>query len=117
MATRSNAIEPVDEFVRVPPRKGWFVSKTVAVLFAVGAVAITAAVGVAVYFAHPARQLADRGCRTTSLPRTSTMQPTAATTVDPEHIWKVCLNLSAARKECKCFRPLLKLRHYCNFSI
>jgi len=102
MAPRPNAIEPVDEFVSVTPKKGWFVSKTVVALFVVGAVAISAAVGVAVYFAHPAMRTTSGGSGTTPLAtKTSTSTPTLASTVDPEQLWKACLNMATARHECK----------------
>ena len=103
MATRSNSIEPVDEYVSVAPKKGWFVSKTVVVLFVVGAVAISAAVGVAVYFGHPALRMTRGGRGTTPRAKTSTSTPTLAPTVDPERLWKTCLNMATARHECKLF--------------
>ena len=66
--TRSNVIVPVDEFVREPPQTGWYISKKVAVLFFVGAAALTAAVGLTVYFAHPAQGRVDAGYGETDLP-------------------------------------------------
>ena len=66
--TRSNVIVPVDEFVRETPKTGWYISKKVAVLFFVGAAALTVTVGLAVYFGHPAQRRMDTGHGETGVP-------------------------------------------------
>ena len=66
--TRSNVIVPVDEFVREPPQTGWYISKKVAVLFFVGAAALTAAVGLTVYFANHDQRRMGAGYRETNVP-------------------------------------------------
>ncbi len=86
-----------ESFAVRKPRPGLYLSPAAVVLSVLVALALAAAVGLIVHFAHPARRSSDD----IVTPPVTSAPEVPPTLSDEDAQWSACVNMSYARGECK----------------